>query len=105
MVIGERLRQLREAKGLSQTDILKRAGLMRCYTSRVEHGHTIPDVSTLQKYAAALEVPLYRFFYDGEVPPKTPKLPTQRDKMDARLAGHQLHGSKKPGVMQVASGW
>ncbi len=50
----------------------KRTGLRRFYTSRVENGHTVPSVETLEKYARALEIPLYRIFYDGEIPPKLP---------------------------------
>jgi transcriptional regulator with XRE-family HTH domain len=75
MVIGHRLRELREAKKLSQGEVEKRTGLLRCYTSRVENGHTIPSVETLEKYARALEVPMYRLFYDGEKPPARLKLP------------------------------
>jgi transcriptional regulator with XRE-family HTH domain len=75
MLIGQRLRELRESKYLSQGDIEKRTGLFRCYTSRVENGHTIPSIETLEKYARALEVPLYKFFYGGSGPPKKPKLP------------------------------
>jgi transcriptional regulator with XRE-family HTH domain len=69
MQIGERLRQLRISRRLSQGDIEKRTGLIRCYTSRVENGHTIPTIDTLEKYARALEVPMYKFFYDGAEPP------------------------------------
>jgi transcriptional regulator with XRE-family HTH domain len=76
MVIGERLRELREAKKLSQGDVEKRTGLLRCYTSRVENGHTVPSVETLEKYARALEVPMYRLFLDGDESPKKPKLPS-----------------------------
>jgi transcriptional regulator with XRE-family HTH domain len=72
MIIGERLRALREQKNLSQGDIEKRTGLLRCYISRVENGHTVPAVETLEKMARALEVPLYQLFYDGEEPPKLP---------------------------------
>jgi transcriptional regulator with XRE-family HTH domain len=71
MVIGERLRVLREAKNLSQGDIEKRTGLLRCYLSRVENGHTIPAIETLEKLARALEMPLYQVLYDGNHPPKT----------------------------------
>jgi transcriptional regulator with XRE-family HTH domain len=78
MVIGTKLRELREAKNLSQGDIERRTGLLRCYTSRVENGHTVPSVDTLEKYARALEVPLYRFFTDGQ-PVKMPKLPESSD--------------------------
>ena len=75
MIIGERLRMLREQKNLSQGEVESRTGLLRCYTSRVEHGHTVPSVATLEKYARALEVPMYKLFYEGEEPPKLVKLP------------------------------
>jgi transcriptional regulator with XRE-family HTH domain len=66
MVIGDRLRELREAKELSQGDIEHRTGLLRCYISRVENGHTVPAIETLEKLARALEVPMYQLFHDGE---------------------------------------
>ena len=75
MVIGERLKALREQKKLSQGDIEKRTGLFRCYISRVENGHTVPAIETLEKMARAMEVPMYQLFYDGEKPP-APELPT-----------------------------
>lgn len=74
MVIGERLRELREAKKFSQGDIEKRTGLLRCYISRVENGHTVPSIDTLEKCARALEVPMYRLFVEGDESPKMPKL-------------------------------
>jgi transcriptional regulator with XRE-family HTH domain len=74
MVIGDRLRELREEKKLSQGDIEKRTGLLRCYISRVENGHTVPAIETLEKLARALEVPLYQLFYEGEKPPNLPIL-------------------------------
>jgi transcriptional regulator with XRE-family HTH domain len=74
MIIGDRLREIREEKKLSQGDVEKRSGLLRCYISRVENGHTVPAIETLEKMARALEVPLYQLFYDGEEPPKLPSL-------------------------------
>src|SRR5438132_14295076 len=74
MIIGDRLRQMREEKKLSQGDIEKRTGLFRCYISRVENGHIVPAVETLEKLARAFEVPLYQLFYEGEEPPKLPDL-------------------------------
>jgi transcriptional regulator with XRE-family HTH domain len=74
MIIGDRLRELREEKKLSQGDIEKRTGLLRCYISRVENGHTVPAIETLEKMARALEVPLYQLFYEGDEPPKLPNL-------------------------------
>ena len=69
MNVGHRLRNLREEKKLSQGDIEKRTGLLRCYISRVENGHTVPAVETLEKMARALEMPLYQLMYDGDKPP------------------------------------
>jgi transcriptional regulator with XRE-family HTH domain len=74
MIIGDRLREMREEKKLSQGDVEKRTGLLRCYISRVENGHTVPAIETLEKLARAFEVPLYQLFYDGEEPPKLPNL-------------------------------
>ena len=74
MVIGTRLRALREERKFSQGDIEKRTGLLRCYISRVENGHTVPSIETLEKLAAALEIPLYQLFYEGEEPPPLPNL-------------------------------
>ena len=78
MIIGDRLRALREEKKLSQGDIEKRTGLLRCYISRVENGHTVPAIETLEKLARAFEVPLYQLFYDGEEPPELPNLPKRK---------------------------
>jgi transcriptional regulator with XRE-family HTH domain len=75
MIIGERLRQIREQKNLSQGDIEHKTGLLRCYVSRVENGHTVPAIETLEKLARAMDVPLYQLFYDGERPPELPTLP------------------------------
>jgi transcriptional regulator with XRE-family HTH domain len=70
MLIGERLRALREEKKFSQGVIEKRTGLLRCYISRVENGYTVPAVETLEKFARALEVPMYQLFYDGNGQPE-----------------------------------
>ena len=82
MIIADRLRTLREQKHLSQGDIEKRTGLLRCYISRVENGHTIPSLETLEKMANALQVPLYQLFYDGERPLKLGNLPGRRNSFD-----------------------
>lgn len=79
MLIGERLRELREAKNFSQGDIEKRTGLLRCYISRVENGHTVPAIETLEKLARAMEIPMYALFYEGEKPPKPLDLPESKN--------------------------
>ncbi len=81
MLIGARLRQLREQKQLSQGDIEERAGLLRCYVSRVENGHTVPSLETLERFARVLDVPLYQLFISGKEVPPTPNL-TPRKTLD-----------------------
>jgi len=76
MVIGDKLKALRAQKNLSQGDIEKRTGLLRCYISRVENGHTVPSVDTLEKMARALEVPMYRLFTDDDHV-KKPNIPME----------------------------
>ena len=78
MIVGERLRTLREERNFSQGEIEKRTGLLRCYISRVENGHTVPAVETLEKFARALEVPMYQLLYDGDTPPQLPDLKRKR---------------------------
>jgi transcriptional regulator with XRE-family HTH domain len=78
MIIGDRLRSVREQKNLSQGDVEKRTGLLRCYISRVENGHTVPALETIEKFARALEIPIYQLFYDGDKPPELPNLPKRK---------------------------
>ena len=90
MVIGDKLKELRATKKLSQGDIEQRTGLLRCYISRVENGHTVPSVDTLEKMARALEIPMYRFFTD-DAHVKKPNIPiskvetTRNRKQNAKL--------------------
>ncbi|MHB8653559.1 MAG: helix-turn-helix domain-containing protein [Terriglobia bacterium] len=91
MVIGTRLRKLREDKDFSQGDIEKRTGLLRCYISRVENGHTVPSLETLERLASALEIPLYQLFYEGDEPPPLPNLSKRRSTEELLLDG----GSEK----------
>src|ERR1700674_368580 len=75
MMIADKLKELREHKNMSQGDMEVRTGLLRCYISRVENGHTVPSIETLEKMARALEVPMYQLFYDREAPPELQALP------------------------------
>src|SRR5271168_1715305 len=81
MEIGPRLRELREGKRLTQGDIENKTGLLRCYISRVEKGHTIPNVETLEKFARAYKIPLYRLFTNHESA-NVPKLLTAKRKAE-----------------------
>lgn len=76
--IGEVIRRYRGERGLSQGDIERRTGLLRCYLSRVENGHTVPSLETLAKIAEAMEINLADFFPGEETP---------RDRDNKRLLG------------------
>ncbi|MGA7342264.1 MAG: helix-turn-helix transcriptional regulator [Terracidiphilus sp.] len=67
MKIGTTIRAFRLQKGLSQGDIEKKTGLLRCYLSRVENGHTVPSLDTLSKIALALDLPIAQFFADDSL--------------------------------------
>lgn len=73
MHIGQQLRALREAKGLSQGDIERRSGLLRSYISRVEGGYTAPSLATLEKFAEALDVESYQLLFDHDGRNEQPK--------------------------------
>jgi transcriptional regulator with XRE-family HTH domain len=66
--IGNVIRSYRADRGLSQGDIERRTGLLRCYLSRVENGHTVPSLETLAKIAEALDISLADFFPGCETP-------------------------------------
>ncbi|MGD0457220.1 MAG: helix-turn-helix transcriptional regulator [Terriglobia bacterium] len=89
MVIGTRLKKLREDRTLSQGDIEKRTGLLRCYISRVENGHTVPSLETLERLAAALEIPLYQLFFEGDGEPVLPNLSKRRTTEELVLDAEQ----------------
>jgi transcriptional regulator with XRE-family HTH domain len=75
MQIGTTIRAHRLQKGLSQGDIEKKTGLLRCYLSRVENGHTVPSLDTLSKIASALDLPIAHFFADDSL---TKQMNTQK---------------------------
>src|ERR1017187_7677861 len=78
MIVGNRVRAIREQKKLCQVDLAVRAGLLQSYLSKVEDCDAVPDVHTLDKIATALEVPLHKLFYDGDEAPPLPNLPDRR---------------------------
>lgn len=104
MVIGTRLRFLREEKGLSQGDVEKTTGLLRCYISRIENGHTIPSLETLERFASALGVPLYKLFYSGEGEPPTPNL-MQRKGLDELAEQSGKAGEEARFLLQFKNLW
>jgi|SRR5690242_14183148 transcriptional regulator with XRE-family HTH domain len=95
MLIGQKLREIREAKNMSQVEIAEATGLVQPYVSRVENGHTIPGVETLEKWASALKIPLYQILYEGEEPPKALKLSGNHHGDLWGNSGRQLHDLKR----------
>jgi transcriptional regulator with XRE-family HTH domain len=89
MDIGKRLTALRGARELTQGDIERRTGLLRCYISRVENGHTIPNLETLGRWASALEIEVYQLFFEGEGKPEPLATGTMEalDKSEEKLLG------------------
>ncbi len=79
--IGSTIRDFRLGKGMSQGDIEKRTGLLRCYLSRVENGHTVPSLETLQKIAGALDLQLSQFFAEDSSSPQIPTLNLSEDEI------------------------
>jgi len=88
MVIGQRLREFREQKKLSQGDVERRTGLHRCYISRVEHGITVPSIETLEKFARAFDLKMYQLVYDGPEPPKVMVLRNNRTNKEWDIEGN-----------------
>ncbi len=79
MNIGETIRNYRLQRGMSQGDIEKRTGLLRCYLSRVENGHTIPSLDTLAKIAGGHGPALSQFFSEGRTATAHKGLPQLSD--------------------------
>jgi len=100
MLIGTRLRQLREQKQMSQGDIEERTGLLRCYVSRVENGHTVPSLETLERFAGVLDVPLYQLFFSGEEAPPTPSL-TPRRTLEEMTGGNGENGQDAQFLLKI----
>jgi transcriptional regulator with XRE-family HTH domain len=86
MIVAERLRAVPEQKQLSQGDVEKRTGLLRCYLSRVENGHTVQAVETLEKIARAFDMSFYQLLYDGDSPPE-PRAPLPGDRSNQPAFG------------------
>jgi len=95
---------LRAAKRFSQGDIEKRTGLLRCYVSRVENGHTVPNLETLEKWARALDIKLYQLFFEdeGEPQPAGPKDAGRQSPEERGLFKNFNHLGKKDRKFVVA---
>ena len=54
--IGQRIRELRESKGVSQQNLAAVCNFEKANLSRIEAGRTNPTISTLYKISQALEI-------------------------------------------------
>ena len=102
MDIGRRLYELREAKGMSQGDIEEKSGLLRCYISRVENGHTVPALETLEKMARALDMPLYAMLYDGNQLPRVEEPDDDVDDWTTQVKGERVFRKLRRALAQMA---
>ncbi len=106
MDIGKRLQELRAARELSQGDIQKRTGLLRCYISRVENGHTVPSLETLERLAKALGIEMYQLFFerDGKPVPASTGPTETLDKKERELFNYfrKVKETDRPLVIHVA---
>jgi transcriptional regulator with XRE-family HTH domain len=106
MNICKRLLALRATRKFSQGDIEKRTGLLRCYVSRVENGHTIPSLETLERWAKALEVEVYQLFFEGEGKPEPVPAGAMEalDRRERELLGlfRRAEGADRKFVLDVA---
>jgi transcriptional regulator with XRE-family HTH domain len=84
MLLAIRLHHLRIQKGLFVSELAEQSGLSASYISQIEKGQAIPSCQALDRLAEALDVPLYRLFYDDD-PPPTPWL-TPRPTLDELMA-------------------
>ncbi len=102
--VGARIRELRQEKGLSQGDVERRTGLMRCYISRVENGYKSPSLRTVERFARALEVPLYRIFYTGKEPVCLERPGQHLSFANALIAG-ETQGTEASFLRKLSSLW
>lgn len=62
VAFGNRLKQLREAKGYTQLDMEIQSGISRTEISRIENGLKNIEFATIVKLAIALDIKLQEFF-------------------------------------------
>ena len=59
--IGQRLRELRDARGLTREQLQSRSKVSRSYVWHIENQHCTPSLATVEKISGALEVGLGPF--------------------------------------------
>lgn len=85
MLMGERLRALRAAKGLTQDTMERLTGIKRNQLSCYENCHFVPSLESLEKLAIAFRVPLWHLFYGTEARGHQKTGQSERDRFLSRL--------------------
>lgn len=109
--VGNRLRQLREARNISMRTLATMSGLSANALSMIERGKTSPSVSTLYRISDALGVPITEFFSQIEERKKVvflkaeerSRLPFLRGLVEG-LGGEQFVGKAMPFLLTLESG-
>lgn len=65
MSLGEKIKQLRQEKGYSQTFLEKRSGVNSKLLSKYENGRIIPTADTLRKIAEGLDISADYLIFDN----------------------------------------
>jgi transcriptional regulator with XRE-family HTH domain len=65
-MIGSRIRAFRLDKGLTLSELARRAGVSKSLVSQIENSKANPTVETLRAIAAALEVPVFALFLEED---------------------------------------
>lgn len=86
--IGKRIRNLRTERGLSQGDVSRSTGMGREYISRVEQGHVVPSVESVQRFAAALGVPVHELFREAPLEGGTDGWRNEEDSFVSALSSY-----------------
>ncbi|MEW6273688.1 MAG: helix-turn-helix domain-containing protein [Bacillota bacterium] len=67
--LGKKLRELRQVRGLTITDLAEAVNISKSLISQVERGEVVPSLTTLRKIAKGLNVSITEFFEDDEQAP------------------------------------
>ena len=70
MNLGKKLRNMRQARGLTAVELAQRARVTTGFISQLEHSQTVPSLLTLQRIAAVLGVSLTYFFLEENLQPQ-----------------------------------
>jgi transcriptional regulator with XRE-family HTH domain len=70
MNLGNKLRRMRQARGLTAVELAKRARVTTGFISQLEHSQTVPALHTLQRIATVLGVSVTYFLLEENLQPQ-----------------------------------